>query len=275
MFSYLSTIFSKPLPEPLGEQMLSVLWYSQKVEKVLNIVEKLTKLHETAPLTFMKFLKPIHVSPVTDEIVKQILMKYNAPKYGVCKWVGDYLVNNSNLITTAFTLAIGTEKASWNKEFYHKIRVLNGLEMGAWRKLLNDRRKGPEYGIIEPRDPIKYTIGLFNEPVVAVTLNTSGQDIPIISVYKNQIYRNTHSRSPIELALDVPFQQSDFHLFISEKKDENMVIITKKIGKNVVVPEGIYLVFIEDTESFGKGIYPYISSCHFNSRKNFFDMIEK
>jgi hypothetical protein len=259
--------------EPNGDQILAMLWFSQKIEKSMKIIDKLTKLHENTPLLFIKSLNPSQVTAITPEILKLLLSNYNAPKWGICKWVSDYLKISSNPITTALSIAIGTEKASWNKEYYHKIRVLSGMEMGQWRKFLNEKRRGPEFITIEKQPIKKYSIGLFNEPVDLVTLNPSGMDVPIVTCYKKNITKNKHCRTPIELPLDIPFQQSDFHSFIAEKKAEPMVIITKNIGQDVIVPEGFYLLFVNDTESFGKGIYPYISNKNYCSRRNFFEMI--
>jgi len=267
---------SSPKVEPSGEQILSMLWYSHKTEKIMKIIEKLTKLRENTPLLFIKSLKPCQVGSTTPEILKQLLTNYNAPKWGVCKWVADYLKQiTPTPITTALAIAIGTEKATWNKEFYHKIRVLLSMEMGQWRKFLNEKRKGPEFVTIDKKPVKRYSIGLFNEPVDLVTLNPSGMDVPIVTCYKKNITKNKHCRTPIEIPLDIPFQQSDFHSFIAEKKAEPMVIITKNIGKDVIVPDGFYLLFVNDTDSFGKGIYPYISNKNYCSRRNFFEMIDE
>lgn len=270
MFSYFSSLITTPKQVPTGEQILAMLWYSQKVDKIMDTIDKLTKLNETTPLTFLKTLTTDRVSKHTSEIIVKVLQQYNTPKWGVCKFIADYL-DNFDTITTAYSIAIGTEKCKWNIEFYHKIRVLKSLELSAWRKLLNEKRQGPEFVVTNPADKTAYTLGLFNEPLNQVIVNPSDKN-PIISVYKKMITLNSLSRTPIEIPLDVPFQQSNFHSFISIQS-EPVVIVTKYIGPNVVPPKGIFLLFIESTESYSPGIYPYVANKNYNSLVNLFEMM--
>jgi hypothetical protein len=272
MFSYLSSFVYSAQEKPTGEQILTTLWYCTKTERVIKIVNKMTKINQKTPLMFMQQLSEEKVSSNTHKIIKEILTLYNAPKWGVCKYIADLMNDKTPCIAAACAIAIGSEKSKWNKKFYHKIRVLKGMEMSEWRKFLKEIKRKENYVIKEQSEKIKkYSLGLFDEPLHACALNTSGQDVPILSVYKNKLYKNTHCRSPIEIPLETPFEQKDFHLFIGEKKDEPLVIVTQYIGKNVVPPEGIYLCFIKDTESYSKGIYPYISGIHNSTLRNFFD----
>ena len=269
MISYLSSFIYSDQEKPTGEQILSTLWYCPKTDRVMTLVNKMTKLNEKTPLMFMQQLTEEKVSSTTHKIIKEMLSLYNSPKWGVCKFVADLMTEKNPCMSAACAIAIGNEKSKSNKEYYHKIRVLKSLEMAEWRRELKEVKRKETYVVNDSLPEIKhFSIGLFNEPLHKPVLNTSGQDVPILSSYKNKMYKNKNCRSPIEISLDIPFTQEDFHLFIKEKKDEPLVIITKYVGKNVVPPEGIYLCFIKDTDSFSPGIYPYLSN---KSLDNFFD----
>jgi len=284
MFSYLSSfVYSEKKEKPTVDHILAALWFCKKTDRVMTLIEKLTELDNNVPRLFLEKLTEEKVNVFTQKIIKKLLTKYNAPKWGVCKKVADFLKKDSycnvatddkstSCIASACAIAIGTEKAKWNKEFYHKIRVLKSMEMAEWRKFLKEVRKRENYIAPEKTEVRYYTLGLFNEPLHRVVINTSGQDVPVISVYKGAVHKNKHCRSPIEIPLDTPLTQKDLNIFLKEKRDEPMVIIAKNIGKGVSPPEDVYICFMNDSESFGKGIYPYISNNDVSSTISFFDM---
>lgn len=276
MFGYLSSfVWETKEEQPVGEHILDMLWHCRKVNHVLDVVDKMTEGNKQVPLVFMQQLTEDKVAAHTHKIIKEILIKYNAPSWGVCKQVADYLTDKTPCIASACAIAIGTEKVKWNKEFYHKIRVLKGMEMGEWRKVLKQHRAKEDYVITEKvKTPREYTLGLFNEPLHKTVINTSGQDVPILSLYKGTIYKNKHCRTPIEIALDDPLTQKDISKFVAEKNvNEDIVIICKSVDKDVVPPEGVYVCFMETTDSFVDRVYPYVDNIEYSSVSAFFNVI--
>lgn len=276
MFGYLTSfVYSSEKSQPIGEHILSMLWYCKKVDHVLKIVDKMAEGNNKVPKAFLEQLSEEKVTTHTHKVIKEILSKYNAPSWGVCKKVADYLTDKTPCIASACAIAIGTEKVKWNREFYHKIRVLKSLEMGEWRKLLKDFRKKENYVVIEEvAETKKYSLGLFNEPLHKPVINPSGLDNPILSIHKGTVYKNKHCRTPIEIAMDDPLTQHDINKFVSEKDvNEDIVIITKSVAKDVVPPEGVYVCFIVDTESFADRVYPYVDNTSYTCLDKFFNMV--
>jgi len=273
MFGYLASFFTSttPLQAENVSHMLAMLWHCKKISHVKEVVNKLTNANEQAPLIFIQELSADKVASHTYRIVKEILIHYNAPSWGVCKYIADNL--DKPVIGPVFAISIGTEKekSRWNKEFYHKIRVIKGMELGQWRKYLKDIRT--KLDNVPPKsntEQCHYTLGLFDEPLCKTVFNTSMEN-PILSIYKGKITKNKHFRSPIEVELDQTLTQQDVLKFVSEKDvNENLVIIAKKVGKDVNPPEGVYVCFMEETESFSDRVYPYIDNVDYSSVKNFF-----
>ena len=276
MFRYLTSfVYSSDEEQPLAEHILSTLWYCKKPDRIMKIVDKMAEKNALVPVTFIQQLTEDKVTIFTHKIIQKVLMKYNASKWGVCKQVADMLTTKSR-ISTACAIAIGSEKAKWNKEFYHKIRVLKSKEMAEWRKYLKMHRSDESYETVKITYTKPFTIGLFNEPLSGVVLNPSAKDVPILSCYKGVISKNRHCRRPVEIPLDTPFMQSDIAHFLSETNDdEDIVIIAKSIGADVVPPEGVYICFMEDTESYSDRIYPFVKNSDYSSAENFFDMISE
>jgi len=280
MFGYLASfVYSNEESPPVAEHILSTLWYCKKIDHVMKVIEKMTEGNKHVPKTFLEQLSEDKVATHTHKIIKEILVKYNAPSWGVCKQISDYIADKTPCIASACAIAIGTEKVKWNREFYHKIRVLTttegkSLEMGEWRKLLKQYRSTEDYISNEKKRSRTYTLGLFNEPLHKTVINTSGKDVPILSLYKCKLFRNKHCRTPIEIPLDDALTQKDVEKFKEEKGDEHLVIIAKNVAKDVKPPEGVYVCFMEDTESYADRVYPYVDNIEYSSLDNFLMVIK-
>lgn len=271
VFAFLSSLFSTAPKAPVStvlDTFYQTLWLSKRTDWVLTLIAQLYEIDQTAPASFMARLQESHVTAHSSTIIKQLLITYPKPEQDVCKQVSLLLVTDS-CVGVACATAIGNEKHTYNKQFYHKIRVLKGLEQGDYRKLLTEIK-----GSVVTSPPLassatKYTLGLFNEPIPHVVKNPSDKH-DIMSVYKGYAYRNKILRTPIELPLDIPFVQKDFHLFAEVVGDEPMVIVVRHIGPDVVVPKGYFLVFVESTKSFGERILPFVDGI---TESNLLDVI--
>lgn len=277
MFGYLTSfVFSEKNSQSDGKHILSTLWYCKKVEHIMKIVDKMAELNKDAPVLFLQQLTEKKVETHTHKIIKEVLIKYNAPSWKVCKQVSDYLSDKTPCIASACAIAIGTEKVKWNKEFYHKIRVLKDMEMGEWRKFLKNLRSKEDYVRAKTSNDIKnHTFGLFNEPLHKTVINNSECDMPILSLYKGEFKTNKHCRSPIEISLDEPLTQKDVSKFVDKKHaDEDLVIITKFVDKDVSPPKGVYVCFMDETDSFADRVYPFVDNISYSSVENFFYAVD-
>lgn len=261
-FSFISAIFSsKSSPEIQG--FLKLLWFSSRIDWISDIIEQLVKIEPKAHIMFLNCLEEKSVTQSTSAIIKKLLIKYYSLD-GLCLQVSKMLHENT-AIGRACAFAIGVEKSN---DYYHKLRALVGMEQGQWRKFLSSLKSHEFKQHVFPKT-LDYICGLFNEPLNYTCKNPSSKN-NILSLYKGHIYRNKHLRTPIEVSLDIPFSQKDFHFFVEFLGDEPIVIITKHIDKNVIVPNNFYLVFTETTQSFGERILPYIGETY-----NLLDMISK
>jgi hypothetical protein len=215
---------------------------------------------------FLNSLDETTVTANTLSIIKNLLTKYYLLD-GLCLQVSKMLCSETN-IGRACAFAIGVEKSNYNNNFYHKIRVILGMEQGQWRKFLSSLKSYEFKPHVFPKT-LDYICGLFNEPLDYTCKNPSSKN-NILSLYKGYIYKNKHLRTPIEVPLDIPFSQQDFHSFVEFLGDEPIVIITKHIDKNVTVPNNFYLIFTETTQSFGDRILSYVGETY-----NLLDIIVK
>jgi hypothetical protein len=245
-------------PKYVNKDLLKMLWLSDRPDWVMDIIAQMTKDNEEIPSIFMTC-----IIPYSSELVKRLLIAYPQPKWNVCLQVSKLLVENTPTATVCAN-AIGTEHAKYNKEFYHKLRVLKGMEMGQWRKFLALLR-GEKLDVVKAKSK-PYTLGLFNEPfgTSKKILGNPSIDNDILSLYKGHVYRNRIMRVPVEIELDDEFKQADFHGFASGMIDESLVIITKHIGEGVIPPKNVYLVFIESSKSFSERILPYFEEASHN-----------
>lgn len=257
IFTYLASLLASK-EKPQIDKFLRLLWLSHRVEWVINLCEQLVSIEPKVHILFLQQLTENHVTKYTSEIIRQLLIKYPKPEHNVCLEVSKMLKEDT-FIGAACAVAIGSEKnTSWNKEFYHKIRTLKQLEIGPWRKYLNSvKEKINELCPILETKSVEYTLGLFNEPLSNSTKNTSSTN-EILSLYNGRMFRNKHMRTCVEIALDLPLKQSDFHMFAEHMGDEPLVIITKNLDEKITVPKNMYVVFIDSTKSFGERIFPYV-----------------
>lgn len=255
MFSLFNFFATKE--EPKLESFMKMLWLSPRIDWVDKILEQLLEKDSNSIVIFLNQLSESLVTRHTSEIVKNILIKYNHSKWNVCMAVCKLLVPDT-FVGAACAQAIGNEKSSYNKDFYHKIRVFKAMEMGVWRKFLQScRNKMDEFQPSLKTKTIEYSCGLFNEPLNFTLKNPSSTN-NILSLYNGRIYKNQIMRTPIEVPLDIPFSQKDFHSFAEHAGSEPLVIICKHIGEGITVPKDFYLVFTETTKTFGERIYPFV-----------------
>lgn len=256
VFSFFG-FFSSPKPKPNLERFLRMLWLSNRPEWVSKQIEYLTETDKGVPVLFLTLLNNSIITPHTSEIIKNLLITYSKPEWNVCLQVSKMLSSANAQLELVCVLAIGSEKSTYNREFYHKIRVLKTMEIGAWRKYLTNIKTVTKQVFKEYQKTIDYTLVLFNEPLNYTSKNPSKtQDI--ISLYKGNIYKNKIMRTPIEVSLDTPFEQRDLHLLVDYIKEEPVVIITKTISENVIPPSNVFVVFMDSSKSYGPNILPYI-----------------
>lgn len=257
MFGYISSLFTSK-EKPQLSQFLKLLWLSHRVEWVMSLIGQLETIESNVPVLFLQQLTENHVTKYTSEIVKQLLIKYPKPEQGVCLEVSKMLKEDT-FIGAACAQAIGNEKnTNWNKEFYHKIRVLKSLEIGPWRKYLQAvKAKLDELRPILETKTTEYTLGLFNEPLNFTVKNTSSTQ-EILSLYNGRMFKNKVLRTVIEVPLDRALTQKDFHLFAEYMSNEPLVIITKHVDADVKPPKNMYVVFMESSKSFGERILPFV-----------------
>jgi len=256
VFSFISSLFSTKSKLQI-QAFLKLLWFSQRLDWIDSQISELMKIEPTAPVMFLCALTESNVTTLTQSIIRNLLIKYPKPEYGVCLQVSKML-GEGTFVGAACAQAIGIEKSPYNKEFYHKIRVLKTMEQGQWRKFLIAVKSHMDN--FKPSlftKTIDYTCGLFNEPLDYTCKNPS-HTCEILSLYKGRIYKNKLMRTPIEIPLDIPFTQKDFHLLVEMTGNEPIVIVTKHIGQDVIVPKNFHLVFIDSTASYGERIYPFI-----------------
>jgi phage host-nuclease inhibitor protein Gam len=255
MFGYLTSLFTTP-QKPELNQFLKMLWLSHRVDWVMSLIGQVESIEVNVPVLFLQQLTEANVTKYTSEIVKQILIKYPKPENGVCLEVSK-MIKEDTFIGGSCAHAIGNEKNTYNKEFYHKIRVLKSLEIGPWRKFLQSvKAKLDELRPNLETKTIEYTLGLFNEPLNFTVKNTSStQDI--LSLYNGRMFKNKVLRTVIEVPLDGALKQCHFHNFAEHMGDEPLVIITKHVDVDVKPPKNMYVVFLESTKSFGERILPF------------------
>lgn len=248
--------FASQKPKPNVERFLKMLWLSQRPTWVSQVIAQLTENDKGIPVLFLTLLKDTHITQCTVEIIKNLLIAYPKPEWNVCQQVSKMLSPENAQIELVCVLAIGSEKSSYNREFYHKIRVLKMHEIGQWRKYLTHIKSSTNLICGKFDRKTDYTTVLFNEPLDFTLRNTSKEN-DIISLYKGTIYKNKILRSPIEVSLPISFTQRDFHLLV-DYMTEPLVIIVKNVDENVVPPPNVYLVYIENSKSFGANILPYV-----------------
>uniref|UniRef100_A0A6C0JUG8 Uncharacterized protein n=1 Tax=viral metagenome TaxID=1070528 RepID=A0A6C0JUG8_9ZZZZ len=270
MLRYVSSLFTttgNKTNKPQLQQLLKMLWLCDKPETVLATIEKLTKTDDTVPKLFLQQFK--YTTPNTVCIIKGLLETYYAAKYEVCSTAAEMLVEDT-ILGSYIALAIGTEGNKHNKDFYHKIRVLKKMEMGPWRKFLGSCKNEKTNSIFntDNKEISSFTLGLFNEPfasrespVYNKTVSNPSRVNDILSLYKGTIYKNKILRTPIEVSLDKPLEQKDIHGFIRGlASDEPLVIVCKKIDRDVSPPGNVFIIYLEDTESIHNNIFPFINN---------------
>lgn len=162
-------------------------------------------------------------------------------------------------------MAMGTEKSTYNGNYYNLVKMQMGCTLGEFRKQLVEIKK--LWDIVPRNYPqtIPYTICIHNEAI-----NYKVTAPVIYTCYKDIIKMHEYMYDPVETPLNTPLTTPIWNYI----KPRPLVIITANIGPQMNPPENVYLIFTESTKSWGTRIYPYFNEKGHSVIRNFMDFIQ-
>jgi len=266
MFGWLFS--SKAPTEEDALKVLNYLRYTTDVEFFMvtmkSAVERWPDIHKT----FMPLLATGDALEATVEMIKAMMKE----------WAEDLVpvmaaVLNAESVVAA--MAMGTEKSKFSEGYYTLVRNEMKMPSNDFRKHLVTIRKGWE--VVARNFPVTkaYNLCLFNEPIAFNITNIScNVDVPIITMYRDQVEKHEYIYDPTNLPLDAPLTQRHVYDFQKHASSEHpVVIITNHIDENVYPPENVWLVFTESTKSWGDRIVPFFHEKGHSVLTNMVDFI--
>lgn len=258
--------------EPTEKEALTVLdffRYTSDVEFFMTTLKGAVEKWPGIQSTFLKEFATGQVLEATVEMVKAMMIEWPEE----LKPVMAGLLKAENVVAA---MAMGSEKSKFNKSYYTLVRDEMKMQSEEFRKHLVSIRKGWE--VVSKTFPSTkpYCLCLFNEPLVFnITNIPCNKDLPIITMYKDKVEKHEYIYDPTNLLLEKPLMQKDIYEFQKHANTEHpIVIITGNVDKNVVVPENVWIVFTNSTDSWGDRIIPFFNEKGHSVLKNMIDFIE-
>lgn len=164
-------------------------------------------------------------------------------------------------------MAIGTEKSTYSEKYFHLVRNILQMTLQDFRKYIVEIRK--TWDVVARTWPStqSYSICLYNEP-----LNITITHPLIYTYYKKSLKLHEHVYDPIEI--NVPHPLTDLTSVLKGIPKRPVVVICSSIGPGVVVPDGVWLVFTETTQSYGPRIVPFFHEKGHSVLKNLLDFCD-
>lgn len=258
--------------EPTEEDALGVLDYFRYTSDVDFFMKSLKSAVEKWPgiqTTFLKQFASGQVLEATVEMIKAMMIEWPEE----LKPVMAGLLKAENVVAA---MAMGSEKSKFNKSYYALVRDEMKMQSEEFRKHLVGIRKG--WDVVSKTFPStkQYSLCLFNEPFVFnITNIPCNQDLPIITMYKENVEKHEYLYDPTNLPLDTPLTQKNVYEFQKHaSKEHPIVIVAGNVDENVYVPENVWIVFTNSTKSWGERIVPFFNEKGHSVLKNMMDFMD-
>jgi hypothetical protein len=172
------------------------------------------------------------------------------------------LIKKDNILAG---MAMGTERSSYNTNYYTLVKNSLNMTHSEFRKKLVDLKGLWDVIVRIYPQTRQYTICLHNEP-----LNYKITNSIIYTCYRDVLKMHEYIYDPVETQLNTPLNSPIWNYI----KQRPLVIITSNIDAQMDPPKDVYLIYTESTKSWGARILPYFNEKGYSVVRNFIDFYE-